>query len=273
MKTSHLASVLAAVMLAGTSAVSQAQVALPAYEPFDYTPGTTSVLVTLAPTTWTLTGSNALLTATVELGSLSHAGLPAPVGNKVRLSNGANFEDPGMDITGVTGDGNSLYVSAIVNVVNPGNTSGDYFLHISSAGPTSTDFHSRLFVRQGSSAGLFNLGIQNHTTPGSRQWDSTNYPVGTPVLVVVSYDLVSGTVNDVSRVWVNPSLGLPTPPPATVTSTAVTGDTDLTTVGRVNLRQGSGNTNLLLQVDELRVSTSWTDVTPTNAGVGDWTLY
>mgnify|MGYP000172315247 CR=1 FL=1 len=269
----NVASIVTAALLIFAPAASQAQLSLPVYEPFAYEPGTTSALVTLAPTTWTLTGANALLTATVVSGSLPYSGLPAGTGNKVSLLNGANFDDPGMDIVPASGDGTSVYVSFILNVVNPGNTTGDYFLHVSSQGPTSTDFHSRFWIRQASSASVFNVGTRNHTTAAGQVWGTTEYSVGTPLFVVVSYDFVSGTVNDTTRVWINPALGLGTPPSPTLTATAVAGDTDLASVGRINLRQGSGNTNLSVQVDEIRVSTNWTDVTPTNASVRDWTIY
>ena len=146
---------------------------------------------------------------------------------------------------------------------------GDYILHVSSAGTGSTDYRSRVFIKPGSSAGNYNLGIRNGSA------DVVQYggdlPVGTPVFVVVSYDIVDGTVNDVSRLWVNPALGQATPPAATATATAT--GSDIAPVGRIGLRQGSTSTAQDIDVDELRVATTWASVTPSAASVADWQLF
>jgi len=65
-------------------------------------------------------------------------GLPTPTGGKIEVLNGAGFEDPGNDIGPVSTAGTSVYASFILNVVNPGGTTGDYFVNFASAGTAAT---------------------------------------------------------------------------------------------------------------------------------------
>lgn len=271
MITRHLLRSLAvagvAAMLAAVTHSASAQATLPLYEPFNYTAGS------LLPNGgWTQTGNPPNTSAPVQVvaGSLAYAGLPTPVGGKVVVLNGSGFEDPGLDFTGVTGAGNSVFVSAIVNVKSEGSVAaGDYILHVSSAGTASTDYRSRVFVKPGASAGTFSVGIRNGSADVVQY--GGDYPINTPVFVVVSYDIVDGTTNDVSRLWVNPALGQATPPAATATATAT--GSDIATVGRIGLRQGSASTAQDIDVDELRVATTWASVTPSAASVADWQLF
>lgn len=261
-----LSSVLMVLTLVVVTAV-YAQPSLPLYEPFDYPEGNLC-----GNAGWTATGINTVNDVQVVAGSLSYPGLPASTGKKVVVLNGPNYIDPGMDISPVTATpGTSVFYSAIINVTNSGNTTGDYIMHVCSAGQGSTDFHSRLFIRQHSGgSGGYNLGIRNHNGD-EIQWETIERPVNVPVFVVVSYDFVEGDSNDVSRLWVNPPLGEETPPTPTLTTVAA--GTDLASVGRINLRQGSASSSLVVEVDEIRVGTTWQSVTPQAASVQEWILY
>lgn len=254
---------LATTVMAITSLAS-AQATLPLYEPFAYPAGNLTGN-SINGGTWTQTGSNTVSPIQVSAGSLTYTGLPASAGGKVTLLNATNFEDSGLDITGQ--NSGSVYASFILDVVNPGNTTGDYIFHFSSAGTGSSDYRTRVFVRQGSGgATFFNVGLR-HGSSDALAW-SGDLSVGTPIFVVVAYNFNSG--DDSSSLWVNPTLGQASPPAPDLTATAAQ---DLTTLGRVGLRQGSAATTMNVQVDELRVSTSWTDVTPSTSGVQDWTMY
>ncbi len=256
---------LAVSSFVAIAALASAQASVPLYEPFSYSNGNLTGN-SIAGGTWTQTGNNTVNPVQVSAGSLSYAGLPASQGGKVTLLNGTGFEDTGLDIAGQ--NSGSVYASFILNVVNPGNTAGDYFFHFSSAGTNSTDYRTRVRVRQGSGGPTtFNIGL-NHGNSDPIWW-SGDLPVGTPVFVVAAYNFVDSG-DDTSSIWINPALGQPTSPAADGTATATL---DLTTLGRIGLRQGSGNTSLNVELDELRISTSWTDVTPTNAAVGDWSVY
>jgi len=249
-----------------------AQASLPVYESFNYAAGN---LVGNAG--WSQTGNPPTTANPVQVvdTSLTYTGLPDSAGRKVVVLNGSNYEDPGFDITptGSQTEASSVFVSCILNVVNPGTlAAGEYFLHVCTAGMTSTDFHSRVFVRQGTGgATFFNMGLR-HQTNDTILYDTTERAVATPIFVVVSYDFVTGATNDTSRIWINPTLDESVPPTPALTATAI--GTDLNAVGRINLRQPSANTNMSLEVDEIRAGTTWASVTPMKgSGVDDWTVF
>jgi len=265
MRILSLAAGVAAVL--SLASLASAQASLPLVERFNYPTGNLTGN-TINGGTWTQTGSNAATPVQVTTGSLSYSGLPASVGNKVVLLNATNYEDPGLDITPTT---STVYASFILNVVNPGNTTGDYFFNFSSAGTNATDYKARVHVRQGSSAGTYNIGLRGDSGAASPYIWSSNITVGSPIFVVVAYQFNPGTNDDMTYVWLNPPLGQASPVSADLSS--VVGTDIAAALGRVNLRQGSASTSMNLELDELRVSTSWQDVTPSNASVGDWSLY
>jgi hypothetical protein len=264
MRMLSLAAGVAAIL--SLASLASAQASLPLVERFNYQAGNLTGN-TINGGTWTKTGSNAATPVQVTTGSLSYSGLPASVGNKVVLLNGSGYEDPGLDITPTT---STVYASFILNVVNPGNTTGDYFFNFSSAGSGSTNYKARVSVRQGSAAGTYNIGLKGDSGTTSSQAWSSDITVGSPIFVVVAYQFNPGTNDDMTYVWLNPPLGQASPVSADLSSVV---GTDLAAVGRVNVRQGSASTSMNLELDELRVSTSWQDVTPKNASVGDWSLY
>ncbi|MGB9691674.1 MAG: hypothetical protein ACPL7D_05860 [Candidatus Sumerlaeaceae bacterium] len=230
------------------------QASLPFYEGFAYATGNL-VGQSNGTAIWTRTGSQSVSPVQVSTGSLSYAGLPGATGGKVSLGNGSNYEDVGLDLTPqVSG---SVYASFVVNVVNPGTTTGDAFLHFSSAGTSATDFHAIVYAKRGSSASKVIFGVRNAATD-STVYDSVEYNVGTPLLLVVGYTFNPATNDDVAALWINPALKQETPPPATLQATT---NSELSYVGRIGLRQGQSSTGLSLQLDELRLSTSWSEVT------------
>jgi hypothetical protein len=246
-----------------------AQVSLPAYEGFNYAAGNLCVNAGWAPT-----GVNASNDVLVVDTSLTYTGLPDSTGKKVSVLNGSGFIDPGFDIvnTGNQSEASSVFVSCILNVVNPGLPAGEYFLHVCTAGTTSIDFHSKVFVKQGAGgAGKYLLGIRN-ASGDAIQYETSDRDINTPVFIVVSYDFVTGAGNDVSRLWINPTLDETTP--GTPNLTTIASGTDLAAVGRINLRQPSTNTDMSLEVDEIRAGTTWAFVTPMKgSGVDDWTVF
>lgn len=257
----YITTTLGVASFAALATLASAQASLPLVEHFAYPDGNL-VGNTINGGTWVQQGINTASPVQVSAGSLSYGSLPSSSGGKVTLLNGSNFEDPALDIQ--SQNSGSVYASFILNVVNPGNTTGDYFYSFVSSGST---FLGRVYIRQGSSTSNFQLGVGFSGAPTS--W-SGDLPVGTPVFVVVSYDFIAGSNNDTVRLWINPQLGLATPPTEDFTAPA---GTDAAAISRILLRQGSGNTALNLQFDELRVDTSWTSVTPSNASVQDWSLY
>ncbi|GIX44947.1 MAG: hypothetical protein KatS3mg130_1355 [Candidatus Sumerlaea sp.] len=264
--------VAALVVSTGLVSRASAQATLPLYDPFNYAAAQPLVNGTNGVNggVWIPLGGNTVTTTEVQTGSLSFAGLPAPQGNKVRLLNGSNYIDPGFDLATTVSSG-VIYASMILNVVNEGTntTTGDYFFAFAPAG--GTDYRTRLYLRRGSAAGKFQLGMRTHSSDSGTAWQTGEQDSGTPIFVVAAYQFNTGsTTDDVGLIYINPTLGQPTPPTATITGAS---GTDTNNIGRVTLRQGSSVTTQIVEVDELRVSTSWTDVTPSNAAVGDWSLY
>jgi hypothetical protein len=192
-------------------------------------------------------------------GSLSYTGLNS-TGNKATLVSG-NTEDVNKasanPITGLA------YFSAILNVVNTtglnANTAtGDYFLMTAAtAGNTPnsvTAFSSRIYVKTGSTENTFNIGILNNSGgTAAPTYVSTDYAINTAIFVVVKYDLTTNTAS----LYVNPVIGSIE---GTPTVTNATGSTVAPTqIASIAIRQGSGTGNI--EIDELRLGTTWGDVT------------
>ncbi|MGB9691672.1 MAG: hypothetical protein ACPL7D_05850 [Candidatus Sumerlaeaceae bacterium] len=259
--TIWLGSLFSVAILATASAF--AQQSLPWHEPFAYGSGNL-----VGQGDWTQTGTGTSSPIQVATSSLSYFGLPPSSGGKITLGNGSNYQDAGHDVTNQSSA--SVYASFVLKVSNPGNTTGDYIFHFSSAGAGAQDFRARLYVRQGSSASKFQLGLANANTD-TPQWGSSQFDVEVPVFVVVAYAFNGDVNDDMTYLWVNPPLGQSASPTPDVTKAALQ---DLTALGRVGVRQGAGNSLLSLELDELRVGTAWQDVTPAlSSAVGEWFLY
>lgn len=232
------------------------------YEPFDYPAGETLP----SQTNWTgiNTGDDNIL---IIEGSLTYSGLQASAGNKV------SFAGAGIDAyrTFVNQTSNIVYYSFIMNVTDVGllNATGGYFTGIAS---NSTNFGATVWT------GLFGdgyrIGINPRTSTANTVWVTGTQPTGNSVLIVVSYEFIEGTGNDVVNIWVNPSaasLGAATPPAATATVTN-TGGTDLGSISQFFIRQDSDTETPFIDMDECRVGTSWADVTPTETASGTLNL-
>lgn len=267
MKSIFKSAMAAAVVGAATLAPAQA---LPLYESFSYSDGVTTVV---SGGNWTAHSGAAFPFETTSSlsdsgASLSYPNLPTPLGSRVVGSwGGGSREDIGRNFTAPTVP-NTLYVSALVKVTAVTGT-GEYFLHFMEA--NTGNFRGRVFARPSSNSGFFNLGLR-HGSGDPIQWIGTDYPLNQTVLVVLALNLVSGANNDTSSLWVNPALGLPTPP-APLANASENSTADLANANRVALRLGNMGTGTV-EVDEIRVSTAWTDVTPTTqAGVTDWAMF
>jgi hypothetical protein len=151
------------------------------------------------------------------------------------------------------------------------------------ATPALTRAGARLFLRAGSTVEdwKFQIGVSSDADPATNDttaWDANIYDSGvstTPMLVVVSYEFVEGTANDISRMWVNPApatLGAASPPAYTFNATTFplqsTGaDINQNMIRSFFLREGGnsqGNGTQGVQrvvFDEVRLGTSWADVT------------
>ena len=211
-----------------------------------------------------------LATASDCQNSLYYAGSEASTGNRLAFTAG-NSEDINKAITGITGTG---YFSFLLNVPSTTglSTTGEYFTGFgSTTGASVTIFSPRVFIKSGATANTFQLGILNTTggNPAPTANYSSEYPVGTTVLVVIKLDASVSPIQ--VSVFINPTPGA-NEPTATVTSSA--GTNSFNSFASIFLRQagtssaGTGN----IQLDELRVGSTWAAVTPACAQVLTWYL-
>jgi len=223
------------------------------YEPFNYTPDATNGIGQQSGSVWIRINSGDSMLVTN--GSLTYPGLPASVGNKISFD-GAGSDNYIIFTSQTTG---TVYSSFILHVTSLGaiTTAGGYFTGFSDAA-TSTTFGATVWLRLSTTAGKYNIGIATRTTAAAVSWLPGDYDPGTPYFIVRAYEMITGTGNDVGKIWVNPTLGGTEPAPAAVAAVG----TDLASVQKVFLRQDAIATTPFIDLDEIRVGTTWASVTP-----------
>ena len=243
------------LLLLVVTSVSFAQQVPPFYEGFNYaSPG---VLQT-QPGWLALNTGDDLVIATP---SLTYAGLPASTGNKVTFG-GAGI-DASKEFAAVSTG--TTYYSVLLNVTDltaVTSATGGYCLGFISSG---SSFGATLWLKK-IDANTFNIGINPRTTAANTVFAPAAYNINQTYLVVCSYTLNAAAADDVVKLWVNPTIG-GSEPAATATATN-TGGTDLALVSRVLVRQGSATDTPNVEIDELRVATTWNDATTTTVALG-----
>lgn len=236
---------------------------LPLYEGFDYTVG--SQLIDDPKWENASDGSDEVLIG--GPGGLTYPNFAstAQTGNHVTFD--GTGSDPAIDFTPVD-SGNTLYASFLINVTdNIAATTAGYFAVLGT-------FDARLWIvpiappsELGGVGQQFQIGISNaNTIPSGAGLDPTVLTTGTTILVVMSYNTTDGVMN----AWVNPSdttFGGTAP-------AANASDTDGSPEASLNqfvIRQDSATETPFILFDELRLGTSWADVTPTTLTTEEFT--
>lgn len=194
--------------------------------------------------------------------SLSYPGLLASTGNRTSMIAG-NGEDVNFPLPStITG---TAYFSSLVKVLddtqlNVNSATGDYGLAFTSiASATTTNFQGRIYFKKGSTTGTFLVGILNNSGGTATPTYTTNdLAINTTHLLVVKYDISTNTAS----LFVNPTPGSTEP---TANSTNATGTTAAPTqIAGFVIRQGGNSTAGTgnIEIDEVRVSNTWADVTP-----------
>lgn len=219
-------------------------------EEFTYTVGTTLVSNGYTAHSGAGTNSPAVIAGNLTYPSYGSAGL----GNRLQLVN--TGEDIHKTLTTDVTTG-TVYASFLVNV-DSARTLGDYFFHLG-PNPISTTFRARVFVKLAQNGNLsFGASFGSTTTVTPTYTDSI-YLSGTTYLVVVAYQIVDGTNNDVVKLWINPDLsGIE---PASLLTITDAGQTDIA-IGSFAFRQGGSASGPYLKLDGLRIFTSWNQVVP-----------
>ncbi|QBZ97403.1 T9SS type A sorting domain-containing protein [Flavobacterium sangjuense] len=198
---------------------------------------------------------------TITAGSLTYSGMTSQ-GNRTQIIAG-NTEDVNLasaaPLTGVA------YYSALINLPNADglalntDTVGNYFLMFATtAGATGvTGFNGRVYIRNGSAAGTFNLGILNGAGGTATPTYAGDLAITTTHFIVVKFDFGTNTAS----LWVNPAIG------GTETAATVTNATGTTAApaqfASIAIRQagtaaaGTGN----IDIDEIRLGSTWAYVT------------
>jgi hypothetical protein len=244
-----------ALFLIALSGFSQAT--LPLYDGFDYTVG--AKLRTQG--SWILQNATTADSIYVAAGNLDYSGLAVSTGNKVTFA--AIGNDDYLPFTSQTTG--TVYYSLLLNVNSMAgvtDANGGYFAGFNQ---NLTTFGATLWTKRVDDS-TYNIGLEVRTaTTTNTTWTSTTYNTGTTYFIVVSYTFGSAASDDSVQLWVNPACGT-TQPAATISDTHT--GSDLTEILGFFLRQDSTGETPSLDIDELRVGTTWADVTPaTPAGI------
>lgn len=225
---------------------------LPIYEAFDYTVGAD---LGDQPNWNNYSGTTNPID--IVSGNLSYLDLVAPSGNSVYLEGGAI--DTELEFTAITSG--EVFTSFILNISDLSNITdlndGGYIAILGG-------FDARVWVHPDTDpvGTTYNIAVTNGSSVSA--FSTTNYNVGDNVFIVMSYNIDNGQVNG----WINPSssdLGGTAP-------TALLTDTDSSPSSSIDsfaLRQDSTGETPGLIIDELRIATTWAEVTPQSLSVTD----
>jgi hypothetical protein len=165
----------------------------------------------------------------------------------------------------------TIYYSFIMNVNTMAgviDVNGGYF---ATFGSGSSTFGGTLWTKRVDD-GVYNLGLEVRTgTAANTTWTSDAYTSGQTVFVVVGYTFGDPATasDDTVNLWVNPTIN-GVQPAATITDTHT--GTDLTSISNFILRQDSTGETPSMSVDELRIGTTWAQVTNGTLGTNQNTI-
>jgi hypothetical protein len=285
--------------------VSRASATALVYEGFDYTVGQRIIGQTNPVTTDTWKDPTApaqpaegVDTQLIVSGNVSYPGLPESVGNSLTIpadiqSNIARLDLPGRPHT-ITGPNQSLFFSftmkltSIKELTNPADAAnsahqaGAFFAGFtaSTGGMSGANVYAgqvrlRREIVEGLPTGRYQLGIhKSNFAGGFAKWDITqSFELEEEVLLVGQYQY--NTVapdDDYVRLWLNPAPGEPAPPPNVEDNLGydVTNPSG-SSQGNINSFwfRSDGSIQLgNLNVDELRIATTFDEVVPGGSAMG-----
>ncbi|MCX6230059.1 MAG: T9SS type A sorting domain-containing protein [Bacteroidetes bacterium] len=197
-------------------------------------------------------GSN---TIPIVSGNLSYTGYPSPSGQMIKMLTS------GQDVNKVFGPktSNVVYAAFLVKVISS-TTGGDYFAHFMKAGTTTTLF-ARVFVKQdalNTSKVLFGVGKATNATSTATVYATTSIDTSLTHLIVLKYTANSATTtDDVVSLFIDPTVtGVEGTPSLTATDVATDYDS---TYMAFAFRQGTSTSAPVLNIDEVRVASTWAD--------------
>jgi autotransporter-associated beta strand protein len=104
----------------------------------------------------------------------------------------------------------------------------------------------------------FSIGVQSQ---GGTTDDNTVYHIGDEIFTVLSYTFNDGAANDASIIWINPDSSTYGAAAAPAGSLSASGGADMAQVASLILRQTNNIVPKGIVVDEIKIDTSWAQVT------------
>lgn len=212
-------------------------------ESFSYPSGKT-----LVGYNWTQmnAGANAI---TLVKGNLEFNGaIGSGIGNKIALANNGQDLYRTFPVTSA-----SLYSALVVNV-SAANITGDYFFALGTNATPFINVGAKLYIRRNGAG--FSFGVLRGNT-GTPVYESTVRPFNQNIHVVLKYEVVAGSNNDIVKLFVNPSTG-DEPVTADATYNTISGTDGA--LSAMCLVQGTAGNAPTLEVDNIHLSNDWSTV-------------
>ncbi len=239
-------------LLAATGAQSQPLLT----ESFNYNSGTL-----LAATNWAPRASGTPAVSVVS-GNLAFSNtIASNFGNKVALA--ASGQDVYRTFTATNA---TAYSSLVVNV-SAAQAAGDYFYILGNVSYPHL-YGAKIHIRSNGSGFSFGVSRGNSATP---VYETTERAFGTNYFIVLKYEVVAGTANDLVKLYVDHATLLAEPTAPSVAYSAAEGS-DITAsynLSSVNLYQGTAANAPTLELDGIQVGTNWLSVATAQYDYGD----
>ena len=252
----HLFGILAIVALCGVPAQAERMLT----ENFEYTLGNL-----YQQGGWLKYSTQAASPVQVVDEALTYPGYQeTAVGKSVKLEQVASGQDMMIPFTSTAITSGKVYASALVKV----NAVADDVYFFVLLQPTSAGIvdgkapveNARLLASKCDTEGKFVFKISRNS---ATLFETTGeYELGGTYLVVMSYEFVDGTKNDIIRLWVNPVTSGAEPEPTIAINSATHTGADMSKIQGLELRQGSSATKTgpAVVVDAIHVGTAWSDL-------------
>lgn len=220
---------------------------------------------------WTTHSVTTGQTTTIDIinGNLTYPGLAASSGYKAFSfgNNNATSRDINRAISTTS---TVLYYSVLINIIdNSGLTaSGDYFMHFGATAGLNISTFGGCINAKAVNAGLnYRISIKNTSISAN---PNTEFPqdlnFGTTYLLVVKYDRATSPTT--AYLWVNPTSLGGSEPSGSVSNSVST--PAFLNFASICIRNSASTPKL--NIDEIRVGTTWADVTPTSSVISSINL-
>lgn len=181
---------------------------------------------------------------------ISSSGLAYPNYTTSALSKAASFQALSNRVqkkfTGTLSD--SYYYSFLINVSSAG--SGDFFIGLFSG----SAFRGRAYLKAEGDG--FQIGLAKTTSGVVNYTNGSPLSYGTTHLVIVKYEFVAGSANDIVSLYLNPDLSGNEPTTATIGKLTDSGNDASANVLAIQARENAGS----FIIDGIKIGRSWSEL-------------